>query len=64
VINNAENVIFLVAGKEKKDTLSAVLEGKRDYPAALVKPIHGKLIWIVDREAGDSRKATAPRFYK
>jgi 6-phosphogluconolactonase/glucosamine-6-phosphate isomerase/deaminase len=46
--------MFLVAGKEKKDTLSAVLEGKRDYPAALVRPVRGKPIWIVDREAKGS----------
>jgi 6-phosphogluconolactonase len=54
VINNAENVTFLVAGKEKKDALSAVLEGKGDYPAALVRPMHGKVVWVVDREAKGS----------
>ena len=51
VINNASNVMFLVAGKEKAGVLSQVLAGKGDYPAGLVKPVHGKVIWVVDKEA-------------
>lgn len=54
VINNSENVMFLVSGKEKKAAVRDVLEGKRDYPAALVSPVRGNLIWLVDTEAMDS----------
>jgi 6-phosphogluconolactonase len=54
VLNNAGLVIFLVSGEEKAETLQEVLEG--DYrpdrfPAQLIRPVHGKLIWIVDRAA-------------
>jgi 6-phosphogluconolactonase len=51
VINNARNVIFLVAGDEKAETLQTVLE--RDFepdqfPAQNVRPEHGELYWLLD----------------
>lgn len=54
VINNARNVIFLVKGADKAETLQAVLHGEfqpEKYPAQSVKPIAGNLFWLVDREA-------------
>ncbi len=54
VINNARNVIFLVKGADKAETLRAVLQGEfqpENYPAQNVKPIDGNLYWLVDREA-------------
>ncbi len=54
VLNNATCVIFLVSGEEKAETLREVLQG--DYqpdrlPAQLIRPTHGRLIWLVDRAA-------------
>lgn len=54
VINNARNVIFLVAGEEKAETLKAVLEGDFEpekFPAQSVRPSSGELFWLVDEKA-------------
>jgi 6-phosphogluconolactonase len=51
VINNARNVIFLVAGEEKAETLQSVLEGEFQpdkFPAQNVRPEHGELYWLLD----------------
>jgi 6-phosphogluconolactonase len=56
-LNAAANVIFLVAGSEKADTVKSVLEGPEipgQLPAQLVKPENGNLIWLLD-EAAASR---------
>ena len=51
-ISAAKNIAVLVAGKEKADMLSDVLEG--DYqpyakPIQLIKPVDGKMTWFVDQ---------------
>ena len=51
LINNAETVMFLVSGAEKAEIVKEVLKGPRRYPAQEVRPINGKLIWMLDREA-------------
>ncbi len=54
VLNAARCIAFLVSGTDKADALHAVLEGDapgEQYPAKLVKPDDGKLIWLVDRAA-------------
>jgi 6-phosphogluconolactonase len=54
VLNSAASVIFLVSGKEKAETLRAILEGPHEpdrLPAQLVRPADGRLLWIVDRAA-------------
>jgi 6-phosphogluconolactonase len=54
VLNAARCVAFLVSGTDKADALHAVLEGDapgEQYPAKLVKPDDGKLIWLMDRAA-------------
>lgn len=59
VVNNASNAIFLVTGKKKAGILKAVLEGgneSRHYPASLIRPTHGRLIWIVDKAAASLLK--------
>jgi 6-phosphogluconolactonase len=53
-INNAKNIFFLVTGNKKAKLVSDIINKKRDwglYPAAMVNPIHGKLCWLLDREA-------------
>jgi len=55
VINNAQRVMFLVAGQGKAAAVKDVLEGPRDpdkFPAQIVAPHDGELIWILDKAAG------------
>jgi 6-phosphogluconolactonase len=54
VLNHADLVVFLVSGAEKAAALKEVLQG--DYrpdrfPAQLIRPGPGKLLWIVDKAA-------------
>ncbi len=54
IINNAEEVVFLVTGSSKAQKfkeISEKLEGYTNYPAALVSPGSGKLTWFLDRDA-------------
>jgi 6-phosphogluconolactonase len=54
VLNNAAGVIFLVSGEDKALALKAVLEGHDEpeqLPAQLIRPSHGRLLWLVDRAA-------------
>ena len=54
VLNVARCAAFLVSGTDKAPALAAVFEGDvpgEQYPAKLVRPSNGKLIWIVDRAA-------------
>jgi 6-phosphogluconolactonase len=54
VLNAARCIAFLVSGTDKADALHEVLDGDapgEQYPAKLVKPSDGKLIWLVDRAA-------------
>jgi 6-phosphogluconolactonase len=53
-INDARHALFLVSGSTKADALSRVRAGE-PLPAALVHPIQGHLIWLVDQDAqGDT----------
>lgn len=54
VINNAAEVMFLVSGAEKTAALQSVLysdASAEEFPAKLVQPRNGRLIWLVDRAA-------------
>ena len=54
VLNAAASVTFLVSGTDKAAVLKGVLEESvpgAAYPASLVNPAHGKLIWFLDRAA-------------
>lgn len=54
MINQAKNVIFLVAGKDKVASLKEVLEGKPNletYPSQGINPVHGSLLWLLDVDA-------------
>lgn len=53
-LNAAANVIFLVAGAEKAETVRSVLEGPEipgQLPAQLIKPENGSLLWLLDDHA-------------
>ena len=57
VLNVARCVAFLVSGTDKAPSLKAVLEGDapgEQYPAKLVRPADGKLIWLIDRAAASA----------
>jgi len=52
-------VAFLVSGSDKAPALHSVLESDaagEQYPAKLVRPTDGKLIWFVDRAAASLLK--------
>jgi 6-phosphogluconolactonase len=54
VLNSAANVAFLVSGEKKREILRTVLLGDRKpdlYPAQIVKPKEGRLLWFVDAAA-------------
>ncbi|MCU0238197.1 MAG: 6-phosphogluconolactonase [Pyrinomonadaceae bacterium] len=57
-INNAKNVIFLVKGEDKSETLKKVLEGEflpEELPSQSVKP-KGNLLWFIDKSAAGKLK--------
>ena len=54
ILNAAQHVAFLVAGADKAEMLSKVLEGPYQpvvLPAQIIKPTHGELHWLVDAAA-------------
>ena len=55
VINNATDVVFLVSGKKKAGVVEKMLKNNPlalNYPASFVVPVHGRLSWFIDQEAG------------
>jgi 6-phosphogluconolactonase len=52
VLNRARRILFLVTGREKSETVQAVLSGADNaLPAATIRPVHGECLWLLDREA-------------
>ncbi len=58
-INQARAVVFMVGGKSKARAVQAVLDDRckdrsvddRRFPARLIQPVAGRLIWLLDRAA-------------
>lgn len=53
-INRAEQVIILVTGANKAETLKRVLEDPPDpkrFPVQLISPLSGRLTWLIDAAA-------------
>lgn len=61
VINAAQHVVFLVTGENKADKVAEIIghpqRVEKKYPAALVQPDSGNLLWFLDEKA--ARKLTA-----
>jgi 6-phosphogluconolactonase len=56
VLNNATQILFLVAGHSKADVVYEVLgngQKKERYPAGLIRPVHGSITWLIDQEAAE-----------
>lgn len=54
VINQAANVMFLISGESKASIVREVLEDEyqpRRLPSQLVRPVNGRLLFIVDHTA-------------
>jgi 6-phosphogluconolactonase len=57
LLNAARNILFLVTGSDKADALHAVLEGSYqpdEYPAQIVRPPNGEVVWMVDTAAAQN----------
>lgn len=55
LLNQAQCVLFLVAGQSKRPALNAIFSSQADpftYPARFIQP-KGKLYWLLDKSAGD-----------
>ena len=55
VANNSAAVLFMITGADKAPALKAVLEGPYEpdqLPAQYIKPVNGKLIFLIDSAAG------------
>lgn len=54
LINAAAAVVFIVSGSDKAQSLYQVREGvvnTERFPAQLISPVDGQLIWLVDQKA-------------
>lgn len=54
LLNNANDVLFLVNGTAKAESLHRVLDGPIDIdttPSQVIRPTHGRLRWYVDEAA-------------
>lgn len=54
VFNNANNILFLVAGEKKAEAVSAVLKAPKNidkYPAQAINPSNGQTTWLLDQPA-------------
>jgi len=61
VLNSAREMSFLASGTDKAQVLRTVLEEDappEQYPAKLVRPSNGRLIWFVDRAAASQLTST------
>jgi 6-phosphogluconolactonase len=59
-IRTARQVLFLVAGADKSEIARAVLEGSgRQFPAQMVSPTAGRLVWLLDAAAASQLASRA-----
>lgn len=63
LLNRARNICFTAVGKEKADIVAKVL-GEADsvgsvLPAAGIRPVSGKIVWIVDSAAASKLQGSS-----
>jgi 6-phosphogluconolactonase len=61
VFNWARNILFIVSGKNKAETLANVLSSSLDpqrWPVHRINPSQGKVSWLVDRAAASQLPRT------
>jgi 6-phosphogluconolactonase len=54
VANRAQRAMFVATGKEKAEAVRDVIAGPRDplkFPAQIIEPADGELIWLLDKAA-------------
>ena len=59
VLNHAAQIFFLVSGRSKATVLFEILgdgHKKDQYPAGLIRPAQGRLLWLIDQEASGKLK--------
>lgn len=54
VLNAARVVYFLVTGADKAEMVRRILVEREPFPAALVSPKEGELVWWLDKDAAGS----------
>ncbi len=53
VINNADNIFFLICGSNKAVVVDEILQKKNtELPASMVRPENGRMFFLIDKEAG------------
>lgn len=52
VLNNAKLCVFVATGEGKAQVIKEILEDKKPLPAGMVQPHSGKLVWLLNKEAG------------
>lgn len=55
IINNSKNIIFLVTGASKASIIEEIITEQgnyKNYPASIIRPANGYLLWYLDAEAG------------
>jgi 6-phosphogluconolactonase len=60
VLNHAARLVFLVAGGDKAAALAAVFDSRspgEQFPAKLVRPANGQVLWLADQPAAGSLPA-------
>jgi 6-phosphogluconolactonase len=61
VINGAREILFLASGKRKAPIVQRVLgatKSTKDLPATMVRPVEGRLRWMLDEEAASQIEPT------
>jgi len=63
-INNAREILFLVSGKNKRFIVQNILKTpamREEYPAALVQPLDGNILWMLDKDAAEEYVKENPK---
>jgi len=59
VVNLSRHIAFLVSGQDKADAVSHILLNDYTpdlYPAQVIKPVNGELLWFLDEAAAERVK--------